>query len=553
MTKHLLVTALLLSPALLPADDKVDLEVVHRIKKEAFEHSQVMDHLFYLVEVHGPRLTNSPGFLGAAGFAADRMKGWGMDAKLEKWGPFGHGWSYSHFSAHLTKPQYEALIGVPMAWSPGTGGVVSGQPVIAVLRSSPRPKEREALMDAYFEKYRGKLRGRIVLLQPIKTLETQDRPMAERLSGNELSERADAPDPVPPIKVDYEDPDVEIPEDPAQRRSFMTHAPRWFREQQRNEGRRLRNKLNKFLADEGIRLLIHPASRGDGGTVFPPTAGSYEADAVVPPPSIALTPEQYNRIYRLVENGIPMEVRVEVEAAFHRDTVDSVNVIAELSGGAKKEEIIMIGAHLDSVGPGLGATDNGAGCAVMMEALRILRTLNLKLDRTVRIALWGGEEEGLLGSEAYVKEHFGDPETMQLTAAHEKLSGYFNYDNGTGKIRGVYLQGNDMARPILSAWLGPFRDLGATTVSIRNTGGTDHLSFDAVGLPGFQFIQDPVEYESRTHHSNMDVYDRIQAPDLMQASAIIASFVYHAANRDEKLPRKPLPDPQPKERPKKKP
>jgi len=476
MMKYILVILLLLSPTLLTADDKVDLEVVHRIKREAFEHSQVMDHLFYLVEVHGPRLTNSPGFLGAADFAAGRMKTWGLDAKLEKWGPFGYSWSYSRFSAHLTKPQYEALIGVPMAWSPGTKGVVSGTPVIAVLRSSSRPKEREALMDAFIEKQSGKLRGQIVLLQPLRTLETQDRAMARRLSGNDLSERADAPDPVPPIKVDYEDPDIEIPEDSALRRSFLAHAPRWFREQQRKESRRLRDKLNKFLADEGVRLVIHPAFRGDGGTVFPPTAGGYQVEAAVPPPSIALTPEQYNRIYRLVENGIPMEVSVEVDAVFHRDRIDSVNVIGELPGGAKKDEIIMIGAHLDSVGPGLGATDNAAGCAVMMEALRILKTLNLKLDRTIRIALWGGEEEGLLGSEAYVKEHFGDPETMQLTAAHEKLSGYFNYDNGTGKIRGVYLQGNDMARPIMSGWLAPFRDLGATTVSIRNTGGTDHLS-----------------------------------------------------------------------------
>ena len=209
----------------------------------------------------------------------------------------------------------------------------------------------------------------------------------------------------------------------------------------------------------------------------------------------------------------------------------------------------MIGAHLDSVAPGLGATDNAASCAVMMEVMRILKALDLKLDRTVRVALWGGEEQGLLGSKAYVKEHFGNPETMTLTGEHARLAGYFNYDNGTGKIRGVYLQGNDMVRPIFRGWLAPFADMGATSISIRNTGGTDHLSFDAVGLPGFQFIQDPVEYETRSHHSNMDVYDRIQPGDLMQASAVIASFVYHAANRAEKLPRKPLPKKQPKVKP----
>jgi hypothetical protein len=552
--KHFLVTTLLVFTSALGAQDRAELEVVHRIKQEAFERSQVMDHLFYLVEVHGPRLTNSPGFFGAANLAVERMKGWGLDAKLEKWGPYGHGWSYSRFSAHLTKPQYETLIGVPMAWSAGTDGLVKGQPVIAVLKSSAPLKEREALIDAYIEKYRGKLRGKIVLIEALKTIETQNRPMSQRLAGNELSETAEAPQPVPPpLKVDYEDPDIEIPDDPAQRRSFLAHAPRWFREEEREATRKLRYKMIQFLAGEGVRLLIYPASRGDGGTVFPQTAGDYRSEAPIPPPSISLTPEHYNRIYRLVENGIPTEVEVEVEAAFHRDTLDSVNVIGELPGGEKKAEVVMIGAHLDSVGPGLGATDNAAGCAVMMEAMRILKTLNLKLDRTVRIALWGGEEEGLLGSEAYVKEHFGNPETMQLSTAHEALSVYFNYDNGTGKIRGIHLQGNDMARPIFSAWLGPFHDMGAATVSIRNTGGTDHLSFDAVGLPGFQFIQDPVEYDTRTHHSNMDVYDRIQAPDLMQAAAIVASFAYHAANRTEKLPRKPLPEPQPTERPKKAP
>jgi Zn-dependent M28 family amino/carboxypeptidase len=270
----------------------------------------------------------------------------------------------------------------------------------------------------------------------------------------------------------------------------------------------------------------------------------------VPPPSVALTPEQYNRIYRLTEKGVAVEVEVEVQAQFHRENLDSLNVVGEIRGGAKADELVMIGAHLDSVDTGLGATDNAAGSAVMLEVMRILKTLNLKLDRTVRIVLWGGEEQGLLGSKAYVKEHFGDIETMHLTEAHAKLAGYFNVDNGTGRIRGVYLQGNDRVRPIFQSWLAPFADMGATSLSIRNTGGTDHLSFDAVGLPGFQFIQDPVEYETRSHHSNMDLYDRVQAGNLMQASAIVASFVYHAANRAEKLPRKPQPKPQPKEKPK---
>src|SRR5581483_1118393 len=234
----------------------------------------------------------------------------------------------------------------------------------------------------------------------------------------------------------------------------------------------------------------------------------------------------------------------DIKTEFTKDT-DSFNVIAEIPGATKPDEVVMVGGHFDSWHYGTGATDNGVGSAVAMEVMRILKSLDLKMDRTVRLALWGGEEEGLLGSRAYVKQHFADRETMKLQPEHSKIAGYFNYDNGTGKIRGIYLQGNDMVRPIFEAWMLPFKDEGMTTASIRNTGGTDHQSFDAVGLPGFQFIQDPIEYNTRTHHSNMDVYDRVQPGDLMEASAIMAAFVYHAAMRDEMLPRKPLPKPQP--------
>ena len=536
-------------PALNPALNTVDLRTVHRIKHEAFKNSQVMDHLFYLVDVHGPRLTGSPGFQGAADFAVERMKKWGLEnVRQEKWGPFGQGWSYQRFSAHLIQPRYEALIGVPMAWSPGTKGVVKGTPILAPLKPHRILKRREAAIDAYIKKYRGTLGGKIVMIRPLKDVNPSDRTLYHRYSGEELIRRAEAPAPPPPIRFD--DPELEIPEDPEKRRNFFAQAPAWFQRHYRDERRRVQNKLNKFLADEGPLLVIHPASRGDGGTVFPPRAGTRFVEDPVPPPSIAMTPEHYNRIFRLAEKQLPVVVEVETQTRFHRRTLDSINVIGELpgdgDGNGNEDEIVMIGAHLDSVAPGLGATDNAAGCAVMMEVMRILKTLDLRLDRTVRIALWGGEEQGLRGSKAYVKEHFADPETMKLTGEHGKLAAYFNLDNGTGKIRGVYLQGNDMVRPVFKVWLEPFADLGATTLSIRNTGGTDHLPFNEVGLPAFQFIQDSVEYETRTHHSNMDIYDRIQPSDLMQASAIIASFVYQAANRAEKLPRKPLPKPPPK-------
>lgn len=530
------------------AEENVDLEAVHRIRQEAFKRSQVMEHLFYLVDVHGPRITGSPEFQGAAEWSAERLESWGLEnARLEKWGPFGQGWSRSYYSAHLVEPGYEALIGVPIGWTPSTDGLVEATPVIAPLRRYPTFKRDEASIDAFIAQYKGKLANAVVLLAEKKDVRPIASAQFARLSAKQLSDRADAPEPVEPI--DFSDPDLEIPENAAKRAAMYAQAPAWFRQLRRDEGLRIQGKLNRFLTNEGVRLVIHPAARGTGGTVFPSRMGYRQVDHPTPPPAISITPEQYNRIYRLVEKGLKPKVAVEVKTAFHREDLDSVNVVAELPGGAKADEIVMIGGHLDSTIAALGATDNAAGCAVMMEAMRILKKLDLKLDRTVRIALWGGEEQGLLGSKAYVKERFGDPETMLLTKDHEKMSVYFNVDNGTGKLRGVYLQENDMARPVFESWLKPFHDLGAKTISIRNTGGTDHLSFDAVGIPGFQFIQDPIEYSTRTHHSNMDAYDRAQPGDLMQAAAIVASFVYHAANRAERFPRKPLPEPQPLQRP----
>jgi carboxypeptidase Q len=533
---------------ILVAEEKTDLAAIHRIKQEAFENSKVMDHLFYLVDVYGPRQTGSPGFQAAADWSVKRLQEWGLaNATQEKWGSYGQGWSTSRFSAHLVQPQYETLIGVPLAWSPGTDAVISGQPISAPLKRESMLKPDEAAIDQFIGKYKGKLKDEILLIAPLKDVKVQTTVAHKRFDDAELGERSIAPEPVVP--VDYDDPELEIPADPEKRSLFMARAPEWYRQKLRKEQQRIQNRLNQFLIEEGVRLVLHPASRGDGGTVFPPRSGSRDPEDIAPPPSIAITPEQYNRIYRLTERKIPLRIDVEVRAQFHRETENSINVIAELPGGSQKEEIVMMGAHLDSVSAGLGATDNAAGCAVVMEAARILKSLNLRLNRTVRLALWGGEEEGLLGSKAYVKRHFANPETMTLTAEHARLAAYFNVDNGTGKIRGVYLQDNDMVRPVFQSWLEPFRDLGATTLSIRRTGGTDHLSFDAVGLPGFQFIQDPVEYETRTHHSNMDVYERIQPGDLMQASAIMASFVFQAANRAEMLPRKPLPKPQPEVRP----
>lgn len=506
---------LCISPLLLTAEEKVDLAVVHRIRTEAVEHSKVMDNLFYLTDVQGPRLANSPNFFAAADWVVKQMRSYGIEAKQEKWGPFGTSWHYTKFYAALTAPQYQPLIGFPLAWSKGTGGPISAEAVYAPIYT-----------DADMDKWRGKLKGKIVLAAENRTLQQATQPLSQRWNADELAREELFPQTPPAAPV----------------RSGVPEAWRTLNREQIQE---MRKKINKFMNDEGAAAVFSPSTGLGGGTVFGASAGSREADAPIPPASIVITPEHYNRIVRLLQHNIPVKVDLDVEAEV-LPARDGVNVIAEIPGTSRKDEIVMIGAHLDSWHGGTGATDNAAGSAVMMEVMRILKTLDLKLPRTVRMALWDGEEQGLLGSKAYVKEHFGDPQTMKVTAEQAKLDAYYNLDNGSGRIRGVYLQGNDMARPIFEQWLAPFRDMSAGALTIRNTGSTDHISFDAVGLPGFQFIQDSLEYGTRTHHSNMDVYDRLSADDLKQAAAIIASFVYNTATREEMMPRKPLPKPTPK-------
>jgi len=529
----------------LAAQEKVDLPAVHRIKQEALESSKVMEHMFYLTDVHGPRLTNSPGYRAAADWTVKRLQEYGLtNVRLEKWGPFGRGWSYSKFAAHMIEPGYSSLIGFPLAWTPGTNGVLTGEPVLAVIRT-----------EADFQRFKGKLKDKIVLIDQPRETPMQMAAAGRRYSERELEDLEVAPEPGrrplfggPPQGPGPGGP-AAGPGGPAAGPGGPAAGPGGppaGGPRSPNEARRLTARRNQFLKEEGVLAVLSPGFRGDGGTIFAAAGGSREVKDPDPPPMAAITPEHYNRIVRLLEKKIPVRLELEIQAQFHADNLDSFNIVGEIPGGRKKDELVMLGAHFDSWHGGTGATDNAAGSATMIEAVRILKALDFKLDRTVRIALWGGEEQGLLGSRAYVKEHFADPEKMVPTSEHSRLAGYFNYDNGTGKIRGIYLQGNDMMRPIFEAWLAPFKDMGATHISIRNTGGTDHLSFDAVGLPGFQFIQDPAEYGSRTHHSNMDVYDHIQPGDLMQASAITASFVYHTAAREDMLPRKPLPKPRPR-------
>jgi hypothetical protein len=508
--------------------EKVDLNMIHRIKEEALgRNSKVMDHMFYLTDVNGPRLTDSKGYRAAGEWAVKRLKEYGLaNVHLEKWGPFGKAWNVEYFSGHLMEPQYQTLIAYPLAWTPGTNGVVSGNPMLVT------PQTQEDL-----DKFKGKLAGKIVMISPKRDLLMVTTPLGVRYNDAELN--------------DIQSAQIQLP-------GFGGRGGRGAPGGRGGRGGAQAGLspqvIQRFLRTEKPALVIQVSNNGDGGTLFGgganrgvPNNFGGDTEAVDPaqnPPTVVMAAEHYNRIARLLEHEIPVKLQFEIKASFD-DNVDSFNVIAELPGGSKKDELVMVGGHFDSWHYGTGATDNAAGSSIAMEVMRILKQSNLNLDRTVRMALWGGEEQGLLGSRAYVKEHFADPATMKPTTEHEKFAGYWNIDNGTGKIRGIYLQGNEMCRPIFEKWLEPFKDLGANTITIRNTGGTDHQSFDGVGLPGFQFIQDTMDYNTRTHHSNMDVYDRIQATDMMQMSAIEASMVYLTAVRPEKLPRKPLPAPQP--------
>ncbi len=498
-----------------PAQEKVDLAAIHRIKSEAFDSSKVMDHLFYLTDVHGPHTSNTPAYRAAAEWIMGRMREYGLEnVHKETVSNVGRGWVLQRFSAHLIEPQYAPLIGFPLAWTPGTNGPVTGEPVIAVLRT-----------DADLEKFKGTLKGKIVLTETLREIPLRLQPDARRYSEADLSRMLMAPDPGarPP-------------------RPMMAPGQPFV---SRDEAMAFRRRVNEFLRNEGVLATLASGGRGDNGTVFGTSGGSRDVKDTLPPPGIALANEHYNRIYRLVDKKIPVKLELDVRVAIDESSLDCFNIIAEVPGTSRKDEVVMLGGHFDTWHGATGATDNAAGVSVALEAARILRTLKLPLARTVRVGLWTGEEMGFVGSRAYVKEHFADRTTMQLAPQHARLSAYFNYDNGGGRIRGIHLQGNDMARPIFEAWLKPLNDIGATAVTIRNTGGTDHLAFDEAGLPGFQFIQDELAYSTRTHHTNMDVYDAIPPADLMQSSAVMAVFVYHAANREEMIPRKPLPKPQP--------
>lgn len=494
--------------------ERIDEKVLSEIKAEGFQNSKAMETIGYLTDVYGPRLTNSENLRKAKVWMRDRMTSFGLDnAHIEDWGTWGEGWNLDRFSVEMTAPTYDRLISYPLAWSPSTNGTVKGRPVLVSVRSP-----------ADLAKYKGKLNGAIVMSGSVgfPAPATRGGDPLKRISDKDLEEKASAIDP-------SKDPEGNGTV------SYQDEERDWV------QSLRAGAEIMKFFKDEGVAALLRPSSRPNGILA---AQGSYEPSTARNVPSFVISREQYARMQRLIERGVPVEIELSLSVRSNPDGTGS-NVIGELAGTDPKlkDEVVMLGGHFDSWHAGTGAADNAAGCIAVVEALRILKAIGVRPRRTIRVALWDGEEEDYYGSIGYVKAHFGDPFSIKLKPEHAKLSAYYNLDNGSGRIRGIYLQGNEGARSIFASYLQPFAYLGASTISTLNTGGTDHMAFDAVGLPGFQFIQDPLDYETRVHHTNLDVLESVSEEDMKINAVILAFLAYETAMRDEMMPRKALPKP----------
>jgi hypothetical protein len=526
-----------------PATETLDLTMYQRIRNEGLNDSHVMEFAGPLFDDIGPRLTGSPNLKRANEWTRDTLTKIGLEnAHLEDWGEFGLGWQQLNTWARMVSPDTAMLILQATPWSPSTPGAVTGDVAYVSIQS-----EKD------LDQYKGKLAGKVVLFGVMREVPPVDAALFERYTDKELEDLAQ-------FQVSAGGGGVP-PEMQARMRTYM-------------ERQKLINQIAQFFTDEKVAAVIEPSrdaknGGGSGGTFFDDNGATlgrrpYLADERVKVPVAAAAIESYGRLYRLTQAHVPVSVEINIETKFTGEHEHGFDTVAEIPGTdpTLKDQVVMLGGHLDSWIAGTGATDNGAGTIVAMEAVRILKAVGVKPRRTIRIALWTGEEQGIFGSKGYCRDHFGSaklstapdqlqlPEYMRRTAGplevkpeQKLISGYFNVDNGSGKIRGIYTQGNAAIAPIFEQWIAPLKDLGVTTVTERNTGGTDHLSFDAVGIPGFQFIQDPLDYETRTHHSNQDVYERLQPADLKQIATVEAIFVYNAAQRDQMLPRKPLPQP----------
>jgi hypothetical protein len=522
-----------------PTAESIDLNAYNAIREEGLQHSHVMDYAGGLADGIGPRLTGSPKMAKANAWTRDQLTKMGcVNAHLEDWGEFGIGWQQLNAWVRMTEPDTAVFVAQATPWSPSTNGPVTAQAIAAIIND-----------ENDIAKYKGKLSGKIVLLGPMRDVPVPDKPFFERYTDQDLKDLESLP-------VGGVDPDMQARIDRYVKRTKLT------------------SKLLPFLTEEKVAGVIVPSRDGKngGGTgiIFDDNGAAlgrtpYHRDTAVPFPVVVAQIESYGRVFRLLENHVPVTIEMNVETKFTGDHEHGFDTVAEIPGTDPrlKDEVVMVGGHLDSWIAGTGATDNGAGSVVALEVVRILNSLKVKPRRTIRIALWSGEEQGLYGSKGYVKQHFGSfplstaPDQMELPEFLRKpggplelkpeqklISAYFNVDNGTGRIRGIYTQGNAAVDTIFAQWMAPLRDLGVTTITNRNTGGTDHLSFDDVGIPGFQFIQDPMDYETGTHHSNMDTYERLQPADMKQIAVVEAIFVYNAAMREQMIPRKPLPQPE---------
>ncbi|HQU82300.1 MAG TPA: M20/M25/M40 family metallo-hydrolase [Pyrinomonadaceae bacterium] len=516
-------------------------EPIVMIKNEGMNRSQAMNTMRYLTDVIGARLTNSPNQRRANKWTKEQFEKWGLkNASVDPWGEFGRGWEMKRFNASVTTPtETIAFRAYPKAWSPSV--TTTGDVVVV-----------DAKTEEELAKYKGKLKGAIVLIAQESKIEPGFKPSATRNTDDDLAKMEAAK--------------------PAEPQAGGGRRGQPSPEQQFNQ------RKFRFYFEEGAAVLVDAGLGVDAGTMrvmgaspapAPPAPDGapqnpfgglrvYSKGAPATIPQVVAEAEQYNRVLRLVRQGIPVKMSVDLQTQFYDDDLQGYNTIAEIPGTDLKDEVVMIGAHLDSWHSGTGATDNGAGSTVVMEAMRILAASGLKPRRTIRVALWTGEEQGLLGSRGYVKKNIamlgdgsdsaafsamagGQRPPLNKKPLYEKFAAYYNLDNGTGQIRGIYLQGNEQLRSTFKGWLEPFKEYGATTVTINNTGGTDHQAFDSIGLPGFQFIQDTIEYNSRTWHTTQDVSDRIIEDDLKKSAVIMATFAYNSAMTDEKLPRKAAP------------